>query len=70
MCHPGWHISEISPTVWAPEALLDEDEILEYLTDDEWQSYRNGDETLVDLLEGSEIKRILKKKVSEMEPED
>jgi len=54
----------------ALEALLDEDEIPEYLTDDEWQSYRNGDETLVDLLEGSEIKRILERKVSEMEPED
>jgi hypothetical protein len=54
----------------ALEALLDKDEIPEYLTDDEWQSYRNGDETLVDLLEGSEIKRILSKKVSEMEPED
>jgi hypothetical protein len=54
----------------ALEALLDEDEIPTYLTDDEWHSYKNGDESLVDLLEGSEIKRILKKKVAEMEPED
>ena len=54
----------------ALEALLDEHEIPEYLTDDEWEAYENGDETLVDLLEGSEIKRILQKKVSQIEPED
>lgn len=54
----------------ALEALLDEDEIPEYLTDDEWDAYKNGDETLVDLLEGSEIKRILQKKVSQIEPKD
>lgn len=45
----------------ALQALLGEDEIPTYLTDDE---------SLVDLLEGSEINRILKKKVAEMEPED
>jgi len=27
--------------------------------DEEWEAYRRGDESLVDLLDGSEIKRIM-----------
>ena len=51
----------------ALEALLSEDEIPEYLTDEEWDSYHRGDETLVDLLDGSEIKRILMGKAEEID---
>jgi hypothetical protein len=51
----------------ALEALLSEDEIPEYLTDEEWDSYQRGDESLVDLLDGPEISRILQKKASEIE---
>jgi hypothetical protein len=51
----------------ALEALLDEDEIPEYLTDEEWDAYRRGDESLVDLLDGPEISQILQKKASEIE---
>lgn len=54
----------------ALEALLDEDEIPEYLTNEEWDAYQRGDESLVDLLDGSEIKRILQKKVSEIDATD
>ncbi|WP_340100066.1 hypothetical protein [Salinibaculum salinum] len=51
----------------ALEALLSEDEIPEYLTDEEWDSYQRGDESLIDLLDGPEISRILQKKASEIE---
>ncbi|WP_302082608.1 hypothetical protein [Salinibaculum rarum] len=51
----------------ALEALLDEDEIPEYLTHEEWDAYRRGDESLVDLLDGPEISQILQKKASEIE---
>jgi hypothetical protein len=54
----------------ALEALLDQDEIPEYLTDDEWDAYKRGEETLVDLLEGSEIRRILQKKAKQIPVED
>ncbi|MEF8786787.1 MAG: hypothetical protein V5A45_12710 [Haloarculaceae archaeon] len=51
----------------ALEALLSEDEIPEYLSDEEWDSYQRGDESLVDLLDGPEISQILQNKASEIE---
>lgn len=41
------------------ENLLGEDEIADVLTENELTAYRNGDESLVDLLDSSEIERIL-----------
>ena len=40
------------------ESRLTDGEKAEFLTDAEWEAYRRGDESLVDLLEGSEIERI------------
>jgi hypothetical protein len=43
----------------ALEARLSEDQLASLLTDDERTAYREGDASLVDLLESSEIEAIL-----------
>ncbi len=40
------------------ESRLTDDEKAQFLTDAEWEAYQRGDESLVDLLSSSEIKRI------------
>lgn len=40
------------------ESRLTDDEKAELLTDAEWEAYRRGDESLVDLLSSGEIKRV------------
>jgi hypothetical protein len=44
------------------EGLLSEDEKAEFLTGEEWEAYESGDESLVDLLEPSEIERIFERR--------
>ena len=44
------------------ERLLSEEEKAEFLTDEEWAAYERGDESLVDLLDRSEIERVFEKR--------
>lgn len=56
---PGYDPEDIDDTL---EELLTKEEKQEYLTDEEWESYRSGDESLLDLLESSEIKKIFERR--------
>ncbi len=56
---PGYDPEDIDDTL---ESLLEDDEIEQYLSETELEAYRNGDEDLIDLLEGDEIHRILERK--------
>ena len=53
---PGYDPEDLDDTL---ESLLDDQTKKEYLSDDEWDAYQRGDASLVDLLEGSEIERLL-----------
>lgn len=52
---PGYDPEDIDSTL---KSLLDEDDIVELLSEEEWQSYKDGDANLVNLLESSEIDHI------------
>jgi len=56
---PGYDPEDIDDTL---EELLTKEEKQEYLSDEEWASYRSGDESLLDLLESSEIQRIFERR--------
>lgn len=52
---PGYDPEDIDSTL---ESLLDADDIAEILSEEERQSYQDGDANLVDLLESGDINRI------------
>ncbi|WP_293032301.1 hypothetical protein [Natronococcus sp.] len=56
---PGYDPEDVDDTL---ESLLEDDEIEQHLSEAELEAYRNGEETLVDLLDGEEINRILERK--------
>ncbi|MDG5761288.1 hypothetical protein QA600_18315 [Natronococcus sp. A-GB1] len=64
---PGYDPEDIDDTL---ETLLEPDEIEEYLDDEQLESYRNGGDDLVDLLEGDEIRRILDRKDASIDAPD
>ncbi|ELY57304.1 hypothetical protein C491_10979 [Natronococcus amylolyticus DSM 10524] len=64
---PGYDPEDIDGTL---EALLEPDEIEDYLDDEQLEAYRNGGEDLVDLLEGDEIRRILDRKEASVDAPD
>lgn len=59
MVIPGYDPEDIDDTL---EAYMDDGEIEELLTAEELQSYRAGDQNLVDLLSGPEIQTLLDEK--------
>jgi hypothetical protein len=56
---PGYDPEDIDSTL---ESLLDGDDIAALLSEEELQSYRNDDASLVSLLESGEIQRIFDSK--------
>jgi len=63
---PGYDPEDIDSTL---ESLLDADDIAEMLSEEEWQSYEDGDANLVDLLESGEIQRIFEKRGVSIDPD-
>ncbi|MFU8869041.1 hypothetical protein [Natronococcus sp.] len=64
---PGYDPEDVDDTL---EALLEDDEIDRHLSEAELEAYRNGEETLVDLLDGDEIHRILERKDASIDVPD
>ncbi|WP_394743272.1 hypothetical protein [Natronococcus roseus] len=64
---PGYDPEDIDDTL---EALLEPNEIEDYLDDEQLEAYRNGGQDLVDLLEGNEIRRILDRKEGAIDAPD
>lgn len=52
---PGYDPADIDSTL---ESLLDAADVEEILSEEEWQSYENGDANLTELLESGEINRL------------
>lgn len=61
---PGYDPEDVDELL---DSLLEEDELQTYLSDDEIAAYNNGDESLIDLLEGSEVREILQEKDAPVE---
>jgi hypothetical protein len=63
---PGYDPADIDSTL---ESLLDADDVAEILSEEEWQSYEDGDANLVELLESGEINRIFESKGVSVDPD-
>lgn len=59
MVIPGYDPEDLDDML---KAHMDANEIETFLTDEEWEAYRNGDETLVDLLDDDELHELVRKK--------
>lgn len=53
---PGYDPEDLDDTL---ESLLTHQQKRAYLTDEQWESYREGDASLVDLLDAKEIDNLL-----------
>jgi hypothetical protein len=53
---PGYDPEDVENML---ESQLDEDSAREAMSEEDWESYQNDEERLVDVLEDDEIKRIL-----------
>ena len=53
---PGYDPDDVDEML---ESRLGESELRDRLSEDEWQSYQDGDDALVDLLEDEEIEGLL-----------
>jgi hypothetical protein len=68
MVIPGYDPEDLDDML---ESHMDSHEIETFLTDAEWESYRNGDATLVDLLDSDELHELVQKKELPVDvPED
>jgi hypothetical protein len=56
---PGYDPEDVDGAL---ESLLEDDEIEQYLSESELEAYREGNEDLVDLLDGDETRQILDRK--------
>jgi hypothetical protein len=63
MCYlmpvPGYDPEDVDGAL---KSLLQEDEIEQRLSESDLRAYRDGNEDLIDLLDGDEIRRILERK--------
>lgn len=64
---PGYDPEDVDDTL---ESLLEGDEIERHLSEAELEAYRAGEEDLVDLLDGEEIRRILDRKGASIDAPD
>ena len=56
---PGYDPEDIDDTL---ENLLTRQQKRAYLTDEQWETYREGDASLVDLLDAEEIKNLMERR--------
>jgi hypothetical protein len=59
MVIPGYDPEDLDDIL---ESRMDAHEIETFLTDAQWESYRNDDETLVDLLDDEELHELVRTK--------
>ncbi len=59
MVIPGYDPEDLDDML---ESRMDAHEIETFLTAEEWEAYRSGDETLVDLLDDEELHELVRKK--------
>lgn len=59
MVIPGYDPEDLDDLL---ESRMDAEEIESFLSEEEWELYRNGDEALIDLLDDDEFRHLVEKK--------